>query len=609
MNINEIINKVTSTQHAAFFYTPTIYGKSESYLFLKPKEIITIISLRNIDERLSQIDKLIEKGFVGYSLINYEAGYLFEKNLNKYLPKNENLIQFFIYDKNDLIKIKSNKIEFDNSDKFQIKNLKMNTSKNEFLKSIKKIKSFIEEGDTYQVNYTIKGKFNFEGSYSGLFSNLIFNQSAQYISVINNSQDVIISLSPELFFEIERSKIISKPMKGTSKRGIEIVVDSLIKYELEKSEKNRAENVMIVDLIRNDFGRISKYGSVNVKNLFEVEKYESVYQMVSTIESKLRKNAKLSDVLKNIYPCGSITGAPKIRTMEIINELEKEPRSIYTGGIGLIRNNKITFNVPIRTLTINKKSGKGEIGLGSGIVWDSITIEEYEETKLKGKFLSHPEKPFEIFETMLLKGRKIFLLGEHLNRLQQSAEFFLFKFDKKNIESQLNRIAKNIDAKSYRLRISLNKFGKLSHSVSILSELSKNIDIIISTNRINSKNKFQYFKTTNRNLYNREYKKYSSKGFFDVIYLNEQNELAEGAITNIFVYKNDVISTPPLSAGILSGVYRKHLLKNNSMIRERRMHINDLIEADKIILTNSIRDEIIVNRLFLDETEYIKFAL
>ena len=607
MIIREIINKVTSTPHAAFFYTPPIYGKSDSYLFLKPREIITIKSLRNIDEKLTKIDKSIEKGLYGYSLINYEAGYLFEKTLNRYLPKNENLIQFFFYDKKDLIKIKSSKIDFNFKEEFQIKNFKLNTAKNEFLKSIKKIKSFIEEGDTYQVNYTIKGKFNFEGLYSGLFSHLVFNQSAQYIAIINNSKDVIISLSPELFFEIKKNKIISKPMKGTTKRGIETAVDSLIKYELENSEKNRAENVMIVDLIRNDLGKISKYGSVNVKNIFEVENYESVYQMVSTIESKLRQNIKLSDVLKNIYPCGSITGAPKIRTMEIINELEKETRGIYTGGIGLIRESKITFNVPIRTLTINKKSGKGEIGLGSGIVWDSVASEEFEETKLKGKFLSQPERPFEIFETMLLKDSKIFLLDEHLNRLQQSAEYFLFKFDKKSIEEQLNKIIKNIDDKSNRLKISLNKFGKMSHSLSILTELPKNIDVIVSTNRVNSNNKFQYFKTTNRNLYNREYKKYYSKGFFDVIYLNEFHEIAEGALSNIFIYKNDVISTPPLSAGILGGVYRKHLLKNNSMIRERRLHINDLIEADKIILTNSVRGEVIINKLFLDENEFIEF--
>jgi para-aminobenzoate synthetase/4-amino-4-deoxychorismate lyase len=329
--------------------------------------------------------------------------------------------------------------------------------------------------------------------------------------------------------------------------------------------------------------------------------------MVSTIESRLRKNVKLSEVLKNIYPCGSITGAPKIRTMEIINELEKDKRSIYTGGIGLIRNNKITFNVPIRTLTINKKSGNGTIGLGSGIVWDSVAEEEYEETKLKGNFLSHPEKPFEIFETMLLKDGKIFLLEEHLNRMQQSAKYFLFSFDKKFISSQLNKIIKKTDNNSYRLKIALNKFGKLSHSNSPLQEIQKQIDVFISTNKINSKNRFQYFKTTNRVLYNREHKKYSDKGFFDVIYLNESKEIAEGAITNIFVYKNDVISTPPLTTGILPGIYRKHFLRNNSMIRERIIHLHDLIEADKILLTNSLRGEVIVNRLFIDETEFISY--
>lgn len=607
MHIREIINKVISTSNAAFFYTPPIYGKSDSYLFLKPKEIITVKSLRDLEQKLSQIDNLVNKGIYGYSLINYEAGYLLEKSLNYLLPKNEKLIQFFFYDKKEVQKIKSFDIDFSESEKYKIKNFKLNKSKDDFVKSIKKIKSYIEEGDTYQVNYTIKGNFNFSGSFSGLFNNLVFNQSAKYTSIINNSNDIIISLSPELFFEINKSKIISKPMKGTSRRGIELTIDALAKYELENSEKNRAENVMIVDMIRNDLGKISKYGSVKVKNLFEVEKYESVYQMVSTIEAKLRKNISLSEVIKNIFPCGSITGAPKIRTMEIINELEKDKRSIYTGGIGLIRNNKITFNVPIRTLTIKKRSGNGTIGLGSGIVWDSVAEEEYEETKLKGNFLSQPEKPFEIFETMLLKDSKIFLLDEHLNRLQQSAEYFLFKFDKKSIEEQLEKIIKNIDAKSYRLRISLNKFGKLSHSILILSQLSKNIDIIVSANRINSKNKFQYFKTTNRVLYNREHKKYSDKGFFDVIYLNESNEIAEGAITNILVYKNDLISTPPLTTGILSGIYRKHFLRNNSMIRERIIHLHDLIEADTILLTNSLRGEVIVNRLFIDETEFISY--
>ena len=607
MKIEDIINKVVSSPNAAFFYTPPIYGKSDSYLFFKPKEIITINSSRNIEQKLIQIDKLINQGLVGYSLINYEAGYLFEKSLNYLLPKNERLIQFFFYERKDVQKIKSSDIDFDVPEKYKIKNFKLNKSKSDFVRSIKKIKSYIEEGDTYQVNYTVKGKFKFEGSYTGLFKNLVFNQSARYISIINDFGNIIISLSPELFIKIEKDKINSKPMKGTIKRGLDFSADALSKYELENSSKNRAENVMIVDLIRNDFGKICDYGSVKVEYLFNVEKYESVYQMVSSIEAKLKKNITLSDVLKNIFPCGSITGAPKIHTMEIINELENEQRGIYTGGIGLIRKNKITFNVPIRTLTINKKSSEGQIGLGSGIVWDSDPEEEYYETKLKGKFLSHPEKRFEIFETMLLKDRKIFLLNEHLTRMKQSAEYFLFCFDWQDIESKIMKIIKKKDNLSYRLRISLNKFGKLSYSITCLADQAKTFSAIISKNRINSKNRFQYFKTTNRDLYIKERKKYFIKNFFDVIYLNEFNEIAEGAISNIFVYKNSVISTPPISAGILPGIYRKQLLKNNAMIRERRLHLNDLMEADKIVLTNSVRGEVSINRLFIDESEFISF--
>lgn len=607
MKIEEIINKVIKTPNAAFFYTPPIYGKSDSYLFLKPNEIITIKTLRNLDEKLNRIDDLIADGFVGYTLMNYEAGYLFEKSLNKFLPKNENLIQFFFYDKKNIQKIKSNKISFDSFDKHKIKNFKLNTSKNEFAKSINKIKSYIREGDTYQVNYTIKGKFDFEGSYSGLFQNLVFNQSAQYIAVINNNGKIIISLSPELFFEIEGSKIKSKPMKGTAKRGTDDLNDELIKYDLERSEKNLAENVMIVDLIRNDLGRISEHGSVKVKKIFEVEKYESVYQMVSTIESRLKKNIKLSDVIKNIFPCGSITGAPKIRTMEIINELEKENRGIYTGTIGLIRNKKITFNVPIRTLVIDDKSRKGEIGLGSGIVWDSNADEEFEETKLKGKFLTEPVEPFKIIETMLVENGEIFLLEHHLQRMQKTAEFFLFIFDRTKIDRQLKKIVKNSANQKYRLKLTLDKWGRLNHLISPIVLSSSEVKVIISKKTISSQNKFQYFKTTNRKLYDDEYKKYFKQGYFDVIFFNEKNEITEGSISNIFIYKNNEIFTPPLSAGILPGVYRNLFIKNNSGFIEKNLYLQDLLKADKIVLTNSVRGEVAVNKLFLSENEFIDY--
>jgi para-aminobenzoate synthetase / 4-amino-4-deoxychorismate lyase len=601
MKIEEIINKILATPNSAFFYTPPIYGKSDSYLFLKPKEIVTIKSLRNLNEKLNRIDELVRKGFVGYSLLNYEAGYLFEKTFHKFLPKNEKLIQFFFYDKKDLLKQDSTKIEFDFKEKYQIKEFRLNTTKQEFNNSVRKIKNFISEGDTYQVNYTVKGKFDFNGSYVDLFSSLIFNQSAKYIAIINNGSNIIISLSPEMFFEIEGKNIISKPMKGTIKRGVNIHNDLINFNELKQSEKNKAENVMIVDMIRNDLGRISKYGSVKVKNLFEIEKYESVFQMISAVQSSLNNKVKLSTILNNIFPCASITGAPKIRTMEIINELEKENRGIYTGSIGLIRKNKVTFSVSIRTLTLDKKSNKGEIGLGSGIVWDSIAEEEYDETKLKGKFLSNPEKPFEIIETILVDNKKIFLFGDHLDRMQKAAEYFLFVFDRIKVEKQLSEIVNELDNKKYKLKITLDKWGRLNHFIYPIVDNAKEVKIIISEKIIASQNRFQYFKTTNRKIYDDEYKKYSGLGFFDVIFFNEKGELAEGAMTNIFVYKDKKIFTPPLNAGILNGIYRSNFIKKNPKAIEKTLLLGDLKNADKIILTNSVRKEVIVNKLLISD--------
>lgn len=597
MKIEDLINKVISITNAAFFYTPPIYGNSDSYLFLKPKEIVTIKSLRDLDKKLNRIDDLIAKGFIGYSLMNYEAGYLFEKNLYKYLPKNENLIQFFFYEIKNILQIKSTQIEFDESSGYKVKEFRLNTSKSEFEKSIKKIKSYIEEGDTYQVNYTVKGKFGFEGSLSSFFTNLVFNQSAKYAAVINSNGKIIISISPEMFFELKERKIISKPMKGTARRGIEYLNDEFVKSELQSSEKNRAENVMIVDMIRNDLGRISRYGSVKVKNLYEIEKYESVYQMVSTVQSTINKNTSLSDIIKNIFPCASITGAPKIRTMEIISELEKEARGIYTGSIGLILKDKTIFNVAIRTIVIDKKTKIGEIGLGSGIVWDSNVSEEYEETKLKGKFLSNPIKQFEIIETMLVENKKIFLLEEHLKRLKQTADYFLFKCDEKKIRTKLIKIISLLNSRKYKLRIMLSKTGEMNHSLSEIVDDKKDIRVILSDKRINSQSNFQYFKTTNRNLYDKEYRKYFKQGYFDVIFFNERDEFAEGAITNIFIEKNGMLYTPPISAGILNGVYRKYLMDKYSGIIEKPLRLNDLLNADKIILTNSVRKEVIVDKL------------
>lgn len=605
MLLDEILNYVLSNPHSAFFFTPPIYKDNYSYLFKKPNKIITADTYDQVFASLNIIDDNIDLNNSGYGLISYEAGYAFEEKLNSIiLNNNETLLKFCFFENSEITRLASAEIEFNFSEneKHKITSLHLTKSLNDFSKCIDKIKNHIAEGDTYQVNYTIKAKFNFFDNPVILFKNLVFNQSSQYCAFINNGNDIIISISPELFFSIKDGNIIVKPMKGTIKRGINYYDDLIKITQLKQSEKDKAENLMIVDLLRNDIGKLSVYGSVEVKNLFAVEKYESLFQMVSEINARLNDNIKFSDVLRNIFPCGSITGAPKIRTMQIIKDLEKDMRGIYTGAIGLIKKDEIIFNVAIRTITLNTLNGKGELGIGSGIVWDSSSEKEYEETILKSAFLTDPLNYFEIIETMKVEEGKIFLLDEHLRRLNESADYFMFLFDIDKIKASIQERIEHLDIeKKYMMRISLTKCGKIKSFISNFPVSHDEIKIIISSNRINTKNPFQYYKTTNRKLYNEEHNYFSARNYFDVIFFNENDELAEGAVSNIFIKRQNVWYTPPLSSGILAGIYRAYFIKNNDSVYEKVLYKNDLLNADEILLTNSVRGEVRVNKLFINE--------
>jgi len=358
-------------------------------------------------------------------------------------------------------------------------------------------------------------------------------------------------------------------------------------------------------------GKISEFGSVRLRKLFEVEKYETLLQMTSEIESVLREDISFSDIIKNIFPCGSVTGAPKISTMQIINEIEKEERGIYTGTIGLIHEDKKIFNVAIRTVQLKKENEnkyKGEIGIGGGIVWDSNPEKEYEEVLLKSNFLLKPFPYFELIETMRYSNGKFERLDLHLKRLEESASYFLFKFNEEIvIQSLKDKITKYVSSNDYKVRLTLDKWGKVKVEISEIPLTLKEIKIIISDKIVFSENRFQYFKTTNRELYNSEYRKYSEKGFFDVIFINEKNQVAEGSITNIFINKTGLLYTPPTASGSLPGVFRKSWLQTNINIKEEILYKDDLLIADEIILTNSLRGKVKVDKLYLNETEFIEF--
>ncbi len=609
MKLDDIIKLVEENPYSAFFYTPSLYKKALSFLFIKPVEIFSVYKKQDLDFTFKQIQRLIDKGYFGYSLINYEAGFLFEDKLAELQKNDEKLIQFFFFEKDAVKRFKSSKIIFDNySNDYSIADFKLNRNENQFVKDIFKIKKFIKAGDTYQVNYTVQSEFNFQGSYSSFFQKLLFNQSARYSAFINNDKNYIISLSPELFFHQKGKNIVSQPMKGTIRRGSTGNIDKISENELKTSEKNLAENVMIVDLIRNDLGRICKYGSVKAPKLFRIEKYESLFQMVSKVKGKLRKNTTILDILSNIFPCGSISGAPKIRTMEIINEIEKRERGIYTGSIGLITPDEIKLNVAIRTISIDKKSKFGRMGLGSGIVWDSDPKNEYEEVILKSKFLTEPMDYFEVFETMRYENGEFKFLQQHLERIKSAADHFLFKFNVTKIQKKIDRALNDLDnKKTFRFRLSLNKWGKIKTEISNFRIQNKEISVIISQNKINSTDKFRQFKTTNRKMYDDEYSNFNKKGFYEFLYLNEKDELAEGSRTNIFFRKDNSWFTPTLESGALPGIYRKYFIQKEINVAEKNTKIVDLVNADEIVLTNALIGEVKVQKLFISPNEFISF--
>lgn len=606
-SIISILDQVIKSINSAFFYTPNIYSDSRSFLLSKPGKIIESSSDKYFFNALALIDDTRKHYDFSYGYLTYEAGYLFEEKLIKLYSKRTNkqkLLSFKFFTENSSLSIKSDKIDYSEipgylkAHKFVVRNFGLNVSESEFFECVGKIKKYIEEGDSYQVNYTLQDKFDFEGDIKSFLLQLLFNQSGRYIAIINEIDRFIISISPELFFHLKDGIIISKPMKGTMGRGYNYDTDTQAMNSLKNSIKDKSENIMIADLLRNDLGRICKLDSVKAEQLYEIEKYESVYQMISTISGKCKRN-NFQEIFSNIFPCGSVTGAPKIRTMEIIHELEKHARGTYTGALGLILGEEMIFNVPIRTITIDKKTKKGQVGIGSGIVWDSDPLTEYSETKLKARFITNPDPYFELIETMLVENGKIFLFDYHLTRLKKSADFMRFKFDEDKFSQSLNEVISNHSTeKKIIIRCTLTKWGIINLSIDILNRpVETAILVMISDQKVSSTNKFQYFKTTNRKLYDNEYKKISKKGIFDVLYFNERDELAEGSITNIFLKYGDYYFTPKVSSGILNGCYRQFMISKEKNVIEKKLYLDDLLKAEEIILTNSVRKEIRVNKI------------
>ena len=550
----------------------------ERLIFENPLEELSTKSLNKVRSILNEVEDYQKQGYYVVGYVSYEAAKAFEE---KFTVKQSSLsaeyLAYFTVHKN----VRKSTIPLSYIDVPMPDTWRTNTSEEEYANAISQIKSNIRQGNTYQVNYTVQLEAELEADAFSIYNRLVVEQGAAYNAYIEHDDFAVISSSPELFFERYDQTLITRPMKGTTNRGITYQDDLDNKNWLFKDPKNRAENMMIADLLRNDMGRISQVGSVKVNKLCEVEQYSTVWQMTSTIESQLQLNVSLSQIFQALFPCGSITGAPKISTMSIIDELEPSPRGIYCGTIGIcLPSGDSIFNVAIRTLQV--KDNHAIYGVGGGITWDSDWKSEYEEIKQKSAILYRKQANFDLITTGKLSQGEMLFLEEHLIRLEKAARYFAYPFDKKlclsAIKDKIVSLDQTID---YRLKVLLAKDGRLRIEVAKLEELSIDfLKAIIVERQEADTTPFVTFKTS--------YRPHIPKAKTEQIFIASDGYLQETAIGNLVLDINGKLLTPPVSVGLLDGIYRRYLLQTNQMV-EAHLTKEDLKRADHIYACNSVR--------------------
>jgi len=463
----------------------------------------------------------------------------------------------------------------------------------EYGRDIRKVRDYIRRGHSYQVNYTYRMTADWEGDPWNLFRSMVTAQNPGYGAFLAVDDLTVCSASPELFFSLENNRIRTSPMKGTAPRGLTADDDRRQAEDLFRSEKNRAENMMIVDMIRNDLGRIARTGTVKVTELFRIEKYPTIWQMTSDVEAET--DAEVPQILESLFPCASITGAPKYRTMEIIRELESTPRGLYTGTIGYWGpGGRAQFNVAIRTAVVDRERKKAVYGTGGGVVWDSTAEGEFEETLTKAGILKEAPGIFSLLETLRWsRPAGYYLLERHLDRMEDSAEYWDFAFDRETVKTLLIQKSRTFPQEGcFRVRLLLDKRGEIVIESASLPELPEEPPLWTlrtAETAIDRQNPLIYHKTTKREIYTGFREKHPDAD--DVILWNDRGEVTETTVCNIVAVWRGEAFTPSLSSGLLGGTLRKELLAGGE-IRERVITLDELNEADEIYLINSVRGRI-----------------
>ncbi|WP_318730020.1 aminodeoxychorismate synthase component I [Roseofilum sp. Guam] len=538
---------------------------------------------------LEEIENQVEtQGYYAVGMLSYEASPAFDNALTVHEDSDFPQLWFALYDRPSRILSPQEFINLHNDITDPGISWESELTEADFHKAIARVQNYISQGDTFQVNYSFRLRSPFSGDPRWAFNLLRRSSPAPYSAYLDMGRYIIASASPELFFTLKGSTFTSKPMKGTAPRGKTLAEDRQLAEWLYHSQKNRAENVMIVDMVRNDIGRVATIGSVQVPRLFEVERYSTVWQMTSTVTAQTQ--SPLSQILANIFPCASITGAPKARTMEIIKELEGSPRRIYTGAIGYLSpGRKAIFNVAIRTLLIDRHTQQAEYGIGSGIVTDSNSQEEYQECYIKSRVIVEQQPPFSLLETLLWTPQSgYFLLSYHLQRLQDSAEYFNIPLDLSQLLQQLQTLVPTLNHSAHKIRLLIDSQGELTLEPSPISPSSSltPITLKLAPQPIDSSNIWLYHKTTHRQVYTRASAAVTECD--EVLLWNEHHQITEASIANVVLHWQGQWITPPVTCGLLAGTFRAWLLDRN-LIHEHPITLDMIAPSSTVYLINSVR--------------------
>ena len=466
------------------------------------------------------------------------------------------------------------------------------TPRDRYESSVDRIRELIAAGETYQVNHTMRLRSRVEGDPRGLYRDLCYAQRGAFSAYLDLGRYRILSASPELFFELRDGAIVTRPMKGTAPRGRWPEEDRAVAEHLLDSVKDRAENAMIVDLLRNDLGRISRTGSISWADVFVAERYETVWQLTTTVSSELENGVGVAGVFRGLFPSGSVTGAPKIRTMQIISELEDSPRGIYCGAVGYLApagsgHPNARFNVAIRTVTVDTVSGTAEYGVGGGITWDSDAEAEYEEAVAKSRVLTARRPGFELLEAMRHDAAEgVRHLDRHLGRLSDSADYFGYRYDETEVREAIEKAVASAPASPCRVRLALSKDGTARVVCTPLVSEQDVVRVALDDVPQDPRDVFLFHKTSRRQRYEEARRRHPDAD--DVVLVNDRAEVTESTIANIAVRMGGRWVTPPIESGLLPGIGRAVALEEGRLA-EAPVTIDDLRSSEELTLVSDAR--------------------